>query len=156
MSWSYSWAFHGPSQIFVCEKSESMKVLSIAAYKCFITLRRKQRRQQWERNVNTRVHLVGLTNKAKSPKSLTSSAKINCHANLWIRGLLGSVATRPLETRLVLLNCICLWFGAAQFALFCGERGGGFDNWRVVIRCISWTRTCRSKSFKIFYVPSSF
>ena len=154
--WSHSWAFHKPSQSFVCRKSESIKVLSVAAYFCFITLRRKQRPQQWERNVNTRVHLVGLTNKAKSPKSLTSSAKINCHANLWIRGLLGSVATRPRETRLVLLNCICLWFGAAQFALFCGERGGGFDNRRVVIRCISWTRTCRSKSFKIFYVPSSF
>ena len=77
--------------------------------------------------MNIRVHLVGLTKKAKSPKSFTSSAKINCHANLWIRGLLGSVATRPLETRLVLLNGIYRWFGAAQFALFCGGAGGEGD-----------------------------
>ena len=75
--------------------------------------------------MNTRVHLVGLTKKAKSPKSFTSSAKINCHANLWIRGLLGSVATQPLETRLVLLNGIYRWFGAAQFALFGGGGRGG-------------------------------
>ena len=152
--WSHSWAFHKPSQTCVCRKSESTKVLSVAAYLCCITLRGKQRRQQWERNVNTRVHLVGLTNKAKSPKSLTSSAKINCHANLWIRGLSASVATQPLETRLVLLKGIYRWFEAIQFALFWG--GGGFDNRRVVVKCISWTRTCRSKSLKIFHAPPWF
>ena len=156
--WSHSWAFHKPSQTCVCRKSESTKVLSVAAYLCCITLRRKQRRQQWERNVNTRVHLAGLTNKAKSPKSLTSSAKINCHANLWIRGLSASVATQPLETRLVLLKGIYRWFEAVQFALFFGGGGGegGFDNRRVVVKCISWTRTCRSKSLKMFHGPSSF
>ena len=66
-------------------------------------------------------------NWAKSPKSLTSSAKMNCHANLWIRGLPASVTTQPLETRLVLLKGIYFWFEAVQFAFFWGGgvRGGG-------------------------------
>ena len=61
--WSHSWAFHRSSQTFVWRNSESIKVLSVAAHLCSITLRRKQRRQQWERNVNTRgaFHLVKIS-----------------------------------------------------------------------------------------------
>ena len=52
--WSYSWAFHRPSQTFVFEKSKSMKVLPVAAYLCFITLRREQwERRQHEKGMST-------------------------------------------------------------------------------------------------------
>ena len=72
------------------------------------------------------IFLAWQTLKAKSPKSLTPSAKVNCDANLWIRGLPASVVTQPLETRLVVLKGIYHWFGTVQFALFSGGgRGGG-------------------------------
>ena len=69
--------------------------------------------------------LAWQTLKAKSPKSLTSSAKIDCHANLWIRGLPASVATQPLERRLVLLKGYLspIWSGTIR--PFGGGGGGG-------------------------------
>ena len=36
----------------------------------------EQRSQRWKKNVTTRVHLFGVTNKATWPKSLMSGAKI--------------------------------------------------------------------------------
>ena len=43
---------------------------------------RKQRSQQWEKNITKWVHLFGLTNKATWPKSLTSGGKVNYHTSL--------------------------------------------------------------------------
>ena len=60
---------------------------SSAIKKTLFTLMREQRSQQWEKVVTTWVHLFGLTNKATWPKVLTSGAKINCQARLWILSL---------------------------------------------------------------------
>ena len=43
------------------------------------------------RNVSTWVQLFGLTSKATWPETFRSSAKINCHTNLWVRGITVSV-----------------------------------------------------------------
>ena len=73
--------------------------------------------------------LAWQTLKAKSPKSLTSSAKMNCHVNLWIRGLPASVATQPLETTLVLFIGYLspIWSGTICPFLWGWGVGGGWD-----------------------------
>ena len=91
------------SQNLIFGKSESMKVLSVTAYDYFITT--SAMRKECEHKSSS-CWLDKQWNWAKSPKSLLPSAKINCHANLWICGLPASVATQPLETRLVLLKGI--------------------------------------------------
>ena len=53
----------------------------------------EQQIQLWEKSVTTWVHLFGLTNKSTWPDSLTSGAKINCDACLWIGSLPVSVVT---------------------------------------------------------------
>ena len=91
------------SQNLIFGKSESMKVLSVTAYDYFITT--SAMRKECEHKSSS-CWLDKQWNWAKSPKSLLPCAKINCHANLWICGLPASVATQPLETRLVLLKGI--------------------------------------------------
>ena len=116
--WSHSWAFH---------KSESVRVLSVATYLCCILWGANNdvsnKKGMWTQEF---ILLAWQTLKAKSPKSLTSSAKINCHANLWIRGLPASVATQPLETRLVLLKgyLSLIWNNTIR-PFFWGGGGGG-------------------------------
>ena len=74
----------------------------------------EQQIQQFK-NVTMWVHLFGLTNKATCRDSLMSSAKINCHACLWIHSLPVSVVTAKIRHR-----WLCIIFTLLDHPLMTG------------------------------------
>ena len=123
---------------------------------------------QMLRNMATWVYLFGLTNKATQLELLTTGAKINCRAYLWICGLtvlvvffgywtyLSALCLRLLSTNRQIRYCRSFWFNL---------RGWGSGSWYrlglflaflwshlpshsirfILVRLQEWVRGCGTK-----------
>ena len=111
LTWCHSWAFGWPKtqrqgksnngvlclpkrRTFCSRKVNQWKFFCFSLLALYITCDYSHARTTklaMRKCVTTWVHLFGLVNKATWPKSPTSGAKINCHAYLWIRGLIVSI-----------------------------------------------------------------